>query len=184
MQTKAVDTVYWDQMHIPLFGDDPIYLAATDRGLCRITWPNESFETIRSWVDKRMPDASLIRDPGRLSEYVRQLEAYLDGRLRTFDVPVDLRGTPFQLAVWQALAEIPYGAVRSYSDIAERVGRPSAVRAVGMANGSNPVPIVIPCHRVIGKNTALTGFRGGLRTKEALLRLEGFQDYKALSAHA
>lgn len=102
----------------------------------------------------------------------RELEEYFAGRRREFTVPVRPRGTPFQLAVWSALRTIPYGSTRSYRDIAEQIGRAKATRAVGMANGSNPLPIVVPCHRVIGANGSLTGFGGGIETKRFLLELE------------
>ncbi len=108
-----------------------------------------------------------------LRETVRQLGAYFDGRLRVFKLPLAPQGTPFQRAVWEALLAIPYGTTTSYGEIAERVGRPRAVRAVGAANGANPIPIVIPCHRIIGKSGALTGYGGGLSIKEHLLKLEG-----------
>jgi len=104
---------------------------------------------------------------------VRQLEAYFAGRLRSFGLALAPEGTSFQRDVWDALLRIPYGETRSYSDVARAIGRPSAVRAVGAANGANPLPIVIPCHRVIGAGGELTGFGGGLDTKRWLLRLEG-----------
>jgi len=107
-----------------------------------------------------------------LGETIAQLRAYFAGRLRAFDVPLAPGGTPFQAAVWQALLTIPYGATRSYSEIAATVGRPDAVRAVGTANGANPIPIIIPCHRVIGSNGKLVGFGGGLDMKRQLLDLE------------
>lgn len=177
MTDKPALEVYWTAFAHPVFGDRPLYLAATARGLCRITWPHESFETLRDWVTKYMPGAALTPDRESLSGCVRQLKQYLDGTLQAFDLPFDLRGTAFQTAVWQALTRIPYGQTWSYSDIAASAGSPSAVRAAGAAIGANPVPIIVPCHRVIGKNATLTGFRGGLNVKEALLRLEGYRDY-------
>jgi methylated-DNA-[protein]-cysteine S-methyltransferase len=102
-----------------------------------------------------------------------ELNAYLGGRLKVFSVPLDLRGTEFQLSVWQALLEIPYGSTRSYAELAAGLGRPDAVRAVGSANASNPVPILVPCHRVIGSSGSLTGYGGGLDLKRRLLVLEG-----------
>jgi methylated-DNA-[protein]-cysteine S-methyltransferase len=105
-------------------------------------------------------------------EAIRQLTAYFEGRLRAFDLPLAPEGTPFQLAVWNALREIPYGQTVSYAEMARRMGRPRAVRAVGAANGRNPLPIVIPCHRLIGSDGRLTGYGGGLHVKEALLALE------------
>ncbi len=98
--------------------------------------------------------------------------AYFAGELRQFSLALAPVGTPFQLDVWNALRAIPYGETRSYGELAERIGRPSAVRAVGAANGANPLPIVVPCHRVIGSNGSLTGFGGGLPLKQALLALE------------
>lgn len=101
-----------------------------------------------------------------------QLNEYFAGRRRTFDVELAMEGTPFQLEVWSALLQIPYGEVRSYADVARQIGRPKAVRAVGAANGANPIPIIVPCHRVIGSSGALTGFGGGLGVKRQLLELE------------
>ena len=103
---------------------------------------------------------------------VGQLEAYFSGDLRDFDLPLRLQGTPFQLAVWRALQDIPYGRTISYGELARRVGNPKGSRAVGLANGSNPIAIVVPCHRVIGSNGKLTGYGGGLDNKETLLALE------------
>ena len=107
------------------------------------------------------------------TEAVRQLRAYFAGQLRHFDLPLDLRGTDFQLRVWGELERIPYGETRSYLQIAEAIGAPRAVRAVGAANGANPIPIVVPCHRVIGASGKLVGYGGGLPLKKRLLELEG-----------
>jgi len=112
------------------------------------------------------------RPAGVLAEAARQLDAYFARRLRTFDLPLAPSGTPFQQDVWRALREIAYGDTWSYTDLARRVGRPAAVRAVGAANGRNPIPIIIPCHRVIGRDGTLVGFGGGLDMKRALLALE------------
>jgi methylated-DNA-[protein]-cysteine S-methyltransferase len=116
--------------------------------------------------DEPSPSHPLLR------EAVRQLRAYFDGFLRRFELPLDLQGTPFQLRVWRELETIPFGERRSYADIAYAVGAPKAVRAVGAANGANPVAIVVPCHRVIGSNGKLTGYGGGLPLKKKLLELE------------
>ncbi len=102
-----------------------------------------------------------------------QLEQYFRGDRREIDLPLDLRGTPFQLGVWGALRAVPYGRTASYGDIARRIGNPAAVRAVGLANGRNPIPIIVPCHRIIGSDGSLTGFGGGLDRKRWLLELEG-----------
>ena len=109
-----------------------------------------------------------------MSEAAEELRAYFAGVLRVFRVPLDLEGTDFQLRVWHELLTIPYGETRSYAQIAEAIGRPKAVRAVGAANGSNPVAILVPCHRVIGSNGKLTGYGGGLPLKKRLLELEGY----------
>lgn len=103
----------------------------------------------------------------------RQLGEYFAGKRREFSIALDMRGTRFQKDVWEALLEIPFGETRSYRQIASRLGNPRATRAVGAANGRNPIPIVVPCHRVIGSNGKLTGFGGGLETKDFLLNLEG-----------
>jgi O-6-methylguanine DNA methyltransferase len=113
------------------------------------------------------------REHAILREAVRQLSAYFDGSLRAFTIPLDMRGTEFQMRVWRQLETIPYGEICSYSEVAEAIGAPRAVRAVGAANGANPIPIVVPCHRVIGANGRLTGYGGGLPLKKRLLVLEG-----------
>jgi len=102
----------------------------------------------------------------------KELDAYFAGRLKDFKVPVRPQGTPFQEAAWKALSKIPYGVTRSYGEQARAIGKPKAVRAIGAANGRNPIPIIIPCHRVIGADGSLTGFGGGMETKQFLLELE------------
>lgn len=121
--------------------------------------------------DYRSPGQE-VADDHVLLEGVRQLRAYFGGELRHFDLPLDPQGTEFQRRVWMKLLTIPYGETRSYAEIAGAVGSPKAVRAVGAANGSNPIAIVIPCHRVIGSNGKLTGYGGGLPLKQRLLALE------------
>jgi methylated-DNA-[protein]-cysteine S-methyltransferase len=111
-------------------------------------------------------------DAAPLAEARRQMALYFEGKLSQFDLPLALSGTPFQQQVWEALKEIPYGATISYGELARRIGQPSASRAVGMANGRNPIGIIVPCHRVIGANGKLTGYGGGLPRKEALLAFE------------
>jgi methylated-DNA-[protein]-cysteine S-methyltransferase len=119
-----------------------------------------------------IPDSHSIKSKKPFKEVIRQLSAYFSGDLKTFSLDLHIEGTPFQLKVWQALREIPYGRTASYGEIARNVGNPKASRAVGGANHRNPLPIVIPCHRVIGANGRLVGFGGGLDVKEALLTLE------------
>lgn len=127
------------------------------------------------FVDGRHPlepgvDWQIDEEP--FHEAIAQLQAYFEGNLKTFALPLQLEGTDFQIEVWHALQEIPYGKTVSYADIAKRISRPKAVRAVGAANGQNPIAIIVPCHRVIGSNGSLTGYGGGLKNKEALLALE------------
>lgn len=107
-----------------------------------------------------------------MRETIRQLKAYFAGELEEFDLPLAPEGTAFQLKVWENLCDIPFGETISYGELARRIGNPNASRAVGLANGSNPIPIIIPCHRVIGSNGKLTGYGGGLPIKEKLLALE------------
>jgi methylated-DNA-[protein]-cysteine S-methyltransferase len=142
----------------------PIRLVASERGLCGLYLDGErhDFQT----------DPESVGDSAYFSAILCQLDAYFAGTLRRFEVTLDLRGTAFQLEAWQALTEIPYGQTRSYGEQAKSIGKPAAVRAIGLANGRNPVSIIVPCHRVIGKNGALTGYGGGLERKRFLLDLE------------
>jgi len=117
-------------------------------------------------------EKSWRRDPACFSTLKHQLDAYLAGEIQSFDIALAPEGTPFQMQVWSALKEIPYGSVVSYRWIANRIGNPGAVRAVGAANGRNPISIIIPCHRVIGSDGSLTGYGGGLEVKRRLLSLE------------
>ncbi|MDH5455457.1 MAG: methylated-DNA--[protein]-cysteine S-methyltransferase [Gammaproteobacteria bacterium] len=147
--------------------DSPIgelLLAGEEGALSMIGFPKGSM--------RREPEADWIFNEKPLAEACRQLTEYFAGQRKVFDLPLKFGGTEFQVSVLDALQEIPYGQTTSYGEIARRIGRPKAVRAVGAANGRNPIPIVVPCHRVIGSTGDLTGFGGGLDTKEALLRLE------------
>jgi methylated-DNA-[protein]-cysteine S-methyltransferase len=141
-------------------------LVASDIGLVAILWPNDDPAHVR------LGPLVEQRDHRVLEETERQLIAYFSGRLDRFNLPLDFRGTDFQKSVWAALLTIPYGETRSYAAIARAIGRPAAVRAVGAANGRNPISIVAPCHRVIGADGSLTGFAGGLDAKRFLLGLE------------
>ncbi len=149
--------------------DSPIgalTLVASDAGLAAILWPNDDPERVRLGVLAESAVHPVLRDTER------QLREYFAGTRTEFVLPLDFIGTEFQRGVWSALLTIPYGETRSYGDIARQIGRPAAVRAVGAANGRNPISIVAPCHRVIGANGKLTGFAGGLETKAYLLALE------------
>ena len=161
--------MYWTLL---VHGNWSMYVAATSKGLCYVGSHNKPFEELAEWAEARFPGSKLLQDDQKLHPYAEQLIDYLEGRRKAFTLPFDFRGTSFQLAVWHALCEIPYGETQSYSDIANHIRRPAAVRAVGAAIGANPVLITVPCHRVIGKNGSLTGYRGGLEMKTQLLQLE------------
>jgi O-6-methylguanine DNA methyltransferase len=147
--------------------------AWTPDGLGYLALPTAPLAACEIWARRWMPHARLIRDDARLAELAGQLAAYFAGELRAFNIALDLRGTPFQLQVWRALQSIPYGEVRTYAALAAAIGRPQAVRAVGAANGANPVSIIIPCHRLIGSDGTLVGYGGGVAMKRRLLQLEG-----------
>jgi methylated-DNA-[protein]-cysteine S-methyltransferase len=142
----------------------PLLLAGDADGLLLISFP----------CGRRpcQPSASWVRDEGALVDASAQLRSYFAGELQEFSLPLRAQGTPFQNRVWSALKAIPFGATLSYGELARRIGQPSAARAVGAANGANPLPIVVPCHRVIGADHTLTGFGGGLATKRFLLAHE------------
>lgn len=147
--------------------DTPIgslLLAGDGERLCLISFPVDRY--------RRLCREGWRRDDAALAEARRQLEAYFSGDLTRFDLPLRFAGTAFQNAVWKVLTEIPYGETTNYGAIAARIGRPTASRAVGAANGANPLPIVVPCHRVVASTGALTGFGGGLPTKQYLLAHE------------
>jgi methylated-DNA-[protein]-cysteine S-methyltransferase len=158
--------VEWTEVRVA--DDLKIRLVATKLGLQMLQFPPfepipalEPIKGVRNDVNQWMMRAA------------NELRAYFAGVLRVFTVPLDMQGTDFQLDVWNQLLKIPYGETRSYAQVAEAIGRPKAVRAVGAANGSNPVAIVVPCHRVIGSSGKLTGYGGGLPLKKRLLELEG-----------
>jgi methylated-DNA-[protein]-cysteine S-methyltransferase len=121
---------------------------------------------------RREPDRAWVRDAASFADAERQIAEYFAGTRRVFDLPLDAGGTPFQRAVWSALERIPYGETISYGELARRIGNPRAVRAVGLANGSNPIALIIPCHRVIGADGALVGYGGGIERKTFLLDFE------------
>jgi methylated-DNA-[protein]-cysteine S-methyltransferase/epoxyqueuosine reductase len=156
----------------------PLTLCATETGLCLVKFGTfaESEDAIGRWVKAQIGSAAQIyKDEERLSEAYRQLAAYFAGELNSFSLPLDMRGTEFQRRVWEALLTVPYGESASYKDIAVSIGNPLAVRAVGGANNRNPVPVIVPCHRIIGAAGALVGYAGGLGIKSRLLQLEAEQ---------
>jgi methylated-DNA-[protein]-cysteine S-methyltransferase len=143
-------------------------LVASDAGLVAVLWENDNPRR----VPLSDPHSENIPQHAILQETKRQLEEYFAGQRQTFSLPFDMRGTPFQKLVWQALLTIPFGETKSYGQLARQIGNPNALRAVGAANGRNPLSIVVPCHRVIGSSGKLVGFAGGLDRKSFLLGLE------------
>ena len=162
--TTSKSTTYVSKTIPSPVGD--LTLVASDAGLAAVLWENDS--------PRRVPLAITGEDPKHpvLREAERQLKDYFAGKRTSFDLPLDFHGTDFQKRVWKALLKIPFGETRSYGQIARALGKPTAMRAVGTANGKNPISIIAPCHRVIGKDGQLTGFAGGLKAKAHLLALE------------
>ncbi|WP_246005689.1 methylated-DNA--[protein]-cysteine S-methyltransferase [Companilactobacillus insicii] len=143
-------------------------VAATNKGLAFVGLRDETLED----MSKFYPKAEFIEDYSLTNHYAKEITEYLDGNRTKFDLKLDIVGTEFQESVWKAVAKIPYGEVSNYTKIANSINRPKAVRAVGTAIGRNPVPLVIPCHRVLAKDGTLGGYRGGLEMKSDLLHLE------------
>ena len=153
--------MYYCYLKTPI-GD--LLLAGEDEALSLVAFPEGSM--------RRDPEPDWIYNEKQFADARQQLTEYFAGERKEFDLPLSLAGTEFQLRVLEELRHIPYGETTSYGDIAARIGKPKAMRAVGAANGRNPIPIIVPCHRVIGSSGDLTGFGGGLDAKQALLRLE------------
>ena len=154
-------TIFWDIHASPL---GPLTLLGNAAGLTGLRFPGET-----------EPLEEAARRPGLFADATAQLDEYFAGRRRRFDLALELTGTPFQQRVWTALGAIPYGTTRSYTEIGVAIDRPDRVRAVGAAVGRTPIPIIVPCHRVVGVDGRLTGYRGGLERKRALLDLEAGQ---------
>ncbi|WP_417450417.1 methylated-DNA--[protein]-cysteine S-methyltransferase [Kordiimonas sp.] len=148
----------------------PLHLIAGQHALHAVLWPCDLKKPVTNAAVGALPQAGCHE---LLDEVMRQLDGYFNQKRKSFDLPLTMAGTPFQQAVWQALQHIPYGETISYEAIAVTLGGRNKVRAVGTANGMNPVSIIIPCHRVVGKDGSLTGFGGGLAAKQQLLALEG-----------
>ena len=151
----------------------PVWVATSGLGLCTLGLGAGQPEHFFGWLARHVDPGPPHEDSAALAPALTQLREYFSRVRQEFDLPLDTRGTAFQQAVWAQVASIAYGATTTYGEIARRIGRPGAARAVGAAVGANPLPILIPCHRVIGAGGSLTGYGGGLEVKEALLRLEG-----------
>jgi O-6-methylguanine DNA methyltransferase len=165
-----MDSIIIGQIETPL---GSIGAAISGAGLGRLVFAREGEDAVVAWARRWHPGANIVTHDPLLDALAAELEAYFAGRLRGFSIPLDLRGTPFQLEVWRALLGIGYGTTRAYSELAAEIGHPQAVRAVGAANGANPIPIVVPCHRLIAKGGGLVKYGGGLEVKRRLLELEG-----------
>jgi methylated-DNA-[protein]-cysteine S-methyltransferase len=163
-------TTYWTTIDSPL---GPLVLTADDEGITGLHMDGEAHGPSK-------PGKNWVEDAPRFAAARHQLGEYFDGVRTEFDLPLRPVGTSFQQAVWAALQTIPYGEVRSYGEIAAQIGRPGASRAVGLANGRNPIAVIVPCHRVIGASGALTGYGGGLDRKRLLLDLEARRREPAL----
>lgn len=163
--------VYWCTAR---FREWILYLVGTDAGLTLITWPNESFDTVEEFAKNYLPRYVLTFAPAKIEVYKDVLLNYLENEFADVgQLTLDLRGTNFQISVWRALLNIPVGQTATYGEVAHVIGRPKAVRAVARAISANPIAFLIPCHRVIGKDGKLTGYRGGLKLKQTLLQIEG-----------
>lgn len=158
---KSMISIHYARIESPV---GALLLVADEAGLRKVFFENGK--------DHARPDSSWKENSQPFKDTISQLRSYFAGELQEFDLPLAPEGTAFQLEVWKRICEIPYGETISYGELARRMGNPNASRAVGLANGANPIPIVIPCHRVIGSNGKLTGYGGGLPIKEKLLALE------------
>jgi O-6-methylguanine DNA methyltransferase len=150
-----------------------IWVASTNAGLCRVALPNESQGSFWNWLNRRFSGSRVREDDAFNRKAIDQLQAYINDDLKIFDIDCDVRGTPFQKDVLEQISKIPFGELVSYGDIAKNIGKPIARRAVGAATGSNPISLIIPCHRVVGADGRLVGYGGGLPLKERLLLMEG-----------
>ena len=162
-------TIYHTILTTPI---GQLLIASSAKGFVRILLPNEGNPDLVSRLRNDFPEHTLVEDREKNQKAVDQLNEYFRGARTVFSLPLDLRGTPFQKTVWNAVTRVPYGQTRSYGQIARQVGKPKAFRAVGMANRTNPIPIAVPCHRILGADGSLTGFGGGIPLKEKLLKLE------------
>jgi len=169
MQTSHTDRLAKLTIDSPL---GELRIAVTQIGVVKLGFPGGARSDFNAWLKQRIPCFESSSELQVLDEARAQLEAYFAGRLRQFSLPLDLRGSPFQVQVWRRLADIPYGETITYGELARALGKPGGMRAVGAASGANPLPIVLPCHRVVASGGKLGGFGGGLDAKRTLLVLE------------
>jgi O-6-methylguanine DNA methyltransferase len=163
-----MDKVYYTSFDSPILRK--VFVASTEKGVYMVDFLTSEKVFLKALQERFLGE--IVRDDRRNKEAVSQLKKYLIGRLKKFDCPLDLKGTPFEKRVWSELKKIPYGQTRSYQEVARAIGRPKAFRAVGNANGNNSLPLIIPCHRVIASNGGLGGFGHGIKVKKQLLDFE------------
>ena len=150
-----------------------VYVASTDKGVCKISLPRQTKRDFIRWLNENFEDSEVVDNKSRNRDVIDQLNRYFNGRLAKFTCSLDVIGTPFQTRVWKELTKIPYGTTISYKQLAKRIGTSRGFQAVGRANAANPLPIILPCHRVLGTDGSLVGYASGIKTKEFLLKLEG-----------
>ena len=150
-----------------------IYIASTENGVCKVSIPKETKQDFFRWLVRHFDEEQVVENKYRNKEIIDQLTRYFNGALARFTCGIDQVGTPFQIRVWRELRKIPYGSTSNYKRLANKVGVPNGFRAIGRACATNPLPIIVPCHRVIASNGDLNGYSCGIKTKEFLLRLEG-----------
>jgi methylated-DNA-[protein]-cysteine S-methyltransferase len=167
---RAMETLSISRFESPI---GALRVVCSDKGLAYLELPHQNGRGLAGWMKTRAPEAKLLERRASNDAVIDQILDYTEGGRRLFEIDLDLRATPFQLSVYKHVAKIPYGQTMAYSEIAEMLGSPKAVRAVGAANGANPIPLVIPCHRVIARGGALQGYAGGLELKARLLVMEG-----------
>jgi len=150
-----------------------IYIASSEKGVCKISLTLDSASEFKSWIKKHFGEFEIVESKKKNKDAIDQIKLYLARKLKKFDLEIDMLGTEFQKKVWIETMKIPYGETISYSDLARKIRRENSQRAVGNALASNPLPIIVPCHRVIASDGSLGGYSGGIKIKEFLLRLEG-----------
>ncbi len=168
MNRRRTETIYYSSFDSSLLGK--VFVASTERGTCYVDFLIAEKKFLKSL--KKNFYGRIIKDDSKNEEAVDQLKEFLSGRRKYFDCKLDLNGSPFERKVWSFLKKIPYGETRSYKEVAEAIGHPKAFRAVGRANAHNPIPLIIPCHRVVESNGGLGGYGHGTRVKKMLLDFE------------
>lgn len=173
MDRGREEAIYYSSFESSLLGK--VFVASTERGVCYVDFLTSEKKFLKN-LEKKF-HGRIIKDHSKNKEPIYQLKEFLSGRRKYFDCKLDLNGTPFERKVWSFLKKIPYGETRSYKEVALAIGHPKAFRAVGMANAHNPIPLIIPCHRVIKSNGELGGFGHGLRVKRMLLEFEKVHEF-------